>query len=638
MSDKQVKTKVKEYIINGDTYFPTVQNERSGTLPAGAYETGVTIEGAPYLNPINIITDEIIDIPDYAINEVVEDIDLFWSDKVTAKFKEYKLTPTRGILVEGAPGCHAAGTEVLMFDGSLKKVEDVVTGDKIMGPDSSVRNVLRPITGRDMMVNINPVKGESFVCNINHILSLKKSGSGKILNITVAAYLKDIKKYTKHKLYRTGVEFNNFQQLEIDPYILGMWLGDGNSRGTCLTTMDKELVAEWKNYAKFVGLQVREEICSSTSDIPNKAANYHITSGRIQKNVFKTNLHKLDLILNKHIPQKYLTSSRSDRLKLLAGLIDTDGYMGCNCYEITSKSSKLANDIVFLTRSLGLAAYKSVKVVNDVDYYRISISGNISEVPTKLSRKIANKRKQVKNVLHTGFSVEMLDVDNYYGFELDGDNLYILKDFTVTHNTGKTIALAKTAKAAIEKYNAVVLFNPDTQNLKQFLRLIKDIEPGRKVLVMFEEFDSILTRDEANLLCLLDGEIKVENVVYLASTNYISRVPSRIKNRPSRFAKIVHFGIPNKEARESFLKAKLHESDMEHLPALLDASDGFVLDQVKDLIISVACFGYPIADSVQKIKHMQKESEGIDDYNEEQAKSIFNSNKKTVKNPLRPLK
>lgn len=300
------KTKSKEYLLNGDIYFPMVQAERSSSLPAGAYETGITVEGAPYFNPIKIVTDEIIDIPDHAINEIVDDIDMFWSDRVSAKFREYKLTPTRGILAEGAAG------------------------------------------------------------------------------------------------------------------------------------------------------------------------------------------------------------------------------------------------------------------------------------------------------------------------------------------TGKTVALAKTAKLVTEKYNAIILFNPEVSSLKQFLRYIKDIEPGRKVLVIYEEFDSILKHDESTLLSILDGEIKVEDVVYLATTNYLSKIPARIKNRPSRFAKIVHFDIPTKEAREVFLTKKLHESDMHLLPKLLDASDGFVLDQLKDLIISVACFGYDIGPSVLKIKEMQRDADGVDDYIEKENSGLFNSNKKKVLNPLRP--
>lgn len=204
--------------------------------------------------------------------------------------------------------------------------------------------------------------------------------------------------------------------------------------------------------------------------------------------------------------------------------------------------------------------------------------------------------------------------------------------------TGKTIALAKTAKMVINDFNGIVLFNPNPELLKEFLRTIKEIEPNKKIMVMWEEFDSILNSDESTLLSLLDGEIKVDNIIYLATTNYISRIPARIKNRPSRFAKIVSFNVPNAEARKSFLEAKLHETDKHLLPQLLDASEGFVIDQLKDLIISVCCFGYPIAESVLKIQQMQENSQGMDDFSENRNKELFIMNHSSKKHPLRPIR
>ena len=121
--------------------------------------------------------------------------------------------------------------------------------------------------------------------------------------------------------------------------------------------------------------------------------------------------------------------------------------------------------------------------------------------------------------------------------------------------------------------------------------------------------------------------------------NYISKIPARIKNRPSRFAKIIEINKPTPEQRESFLKQKLHESDMDKLAALVQSSDGFVIDQVKDLIISVCCFGQDVAESVRKINVMQEESTGIDDFNETQAKDYFKSKKTDgYRGPLRPLR
>lgn len=208
--------------------------------------------------------------------------------------------------------------------------------------------------------------------------------------------------------------------------------------------------------------------------------------------------------------------------------------------------------------------------------------------------------------------------------------------------TGKTITLAKAARVIIEKHEGIVLFNPEPGYVADFLRVLKEIEPNKKVMVMWEEFDSILRGDESTLLSLLDGEIQVGNIFYLATTNYISEIPARIKNRPSRFARVITVNEPNEEARRMFLTAKLHQSDHQHLEPMVQASEGFVIDQLKDLIISVCCFGYPISDAVLKIKEMQDSGMGVDDYKENQASNVFKQwmsdmKRSGNKGPLQPI-
>ena len=66
-----------------------------------------------------------------------------------------------------------------------------------------------------------------------------------------------------------------------------------------------------------------------------------------------TQLKELNLISNKHIPEIYLRNSKEIRLRILAGLLDTDGSLSRNCYEITQKLPRLADDIVTLANSLG---------------------------------------------------------------------------------------------------------------------------------------------------------------------------------------------------------------------------------------------------------------------------------------------
>lgn len=194
--------------------------------------------------------------------------------------------------------------------------------------------------------------------------------------------------------------------------------------------------------------------------------------------------------------------------------------------------------------------------------------------------------------------------------------------------TGKTILLAKVAKTVIEEMDGIVIFNPGANELPDFMRILREIEPERKVMVMWEEFDSMLSQNESAMLSLLDGEIQVSNIIYLATTNYISKIPARIKNRPSRFARVIEVSAPDEASRRAFLVAKLHESDLHLLEPIVQASTGFVIDQVKDLIISVCCFGYPIQDAVMKIREMEVDSMGYDDYQEKEAKSIFATKRK----------
>lgn len=94
-----------------------------------------------------------------------------------------------------ATGCHEAGQGVLMFDGSVKAVEDVRVGDQLMGPDSAPRNVLALARGEEEMVEIVPTKGEPWRVNRSHILSLVRTAQGRartggeIVDVTAADWL-----------------------------------------------------------------------------------------------------------------------------------------------------------------------------------------------------------------------------------------------------------------------------------------------------------------------------------------------------------------------------------------------------------------------------------------------------------------
>ncbi len=85
-------------------------------------------------------------------------------------------------VVTGGGKCFKKGTEMLMFDGSIKKVEDIIIGDKLMGDDSMSRIVTSLASGEEMMYDVIPVKGDKYTVNESHILSLKYTNLKNIIS------------------------------------------------------------------------------------------------------------------------------------------------------------------------------------------------------------------------------------------------------------------------------------------------------------------------------------------------------------------------------------------------------------------------------------------------------------------------
>lgn len=355
--------------------------------------------------------------------------------------KDVRKTGTK-MIVNAVPGwgkCLGKGTPILMFDGSIKAVEDVQEGDLLMGPDSIARKATGIHKGHGALYRVTPTKGMSFVANDKHILSLKYSGREGIINMTVTDFLAQSEQMRgRLKAWRTGVEFSE-KSLPLDPYLLGAWLGDGSRKKPDITTPDKEVVDAMQEFADANNCQTKV-VCQS-----GKAQTITIkrNSPKQTKNPFIEVLRDLKVYENKHVPQIYKTGSKAQRLEFLAGFLDADGYMAHNCFDLCLVNETLAEDIVFIARSVGLAAYltpcektcyNSPTMARGL-YYRVKISGDTDLIPNRIERRKAQPRKQVKNVLVTGIKVEAIGDGDFYGFEVDHDHLFLLGDFTVTHNT-----------------------------------------------------------------------------------------------------------------------------------------------------------------------------------------------------------
>lgn len=372
----------------------------------------------------------------------------------------------RGLL-EAATGCHSKGTKILMFDGSWKNVEDIVVGDEIMGDDGTKRKVLNLHHGIDDMYEIKPIKDKSFIVNSGHILPVicnnkRKQDYNKVTYISVKDWLNTSKYYKHtHKIYSNHTEIDWNQNINhiIDPYIMGVYLGDGSTRSSMcsITSADDEIVQSLLEQANSLNMS----ISIKEDKRGNKSKQYtFIQNGR--NNQINTELKRLKLFghlsKDKFIPDEYKYDSIENRYKLLAGLIDTDGYADKGVHYYYTNSERLKDDVIFICGSLGIKTHVHLKKVKEYEnntYYVISICGKNNKIPTKLKRKQINKSSNKDN-RRSGFSVKYIGKGEYFGFEVDNNNLYIMENWWVQHNSGKTLLSAALCRK-VKPFGKVVL-------------------------------------------------------------------------------------------------------------------------------------------------------------------------------------
>jgi len=388
--------------------------------------------------------------------------------------------------IDGAGKSWAAGTPVLMYDGSIKNIEDVQSGDLVMGDDSTSRTVISTHSGSDWMYDVIPKKGMiqrvnsrhaivfGFACNGFKNVVKKNHGYAEM---TAPEFMEQSRCFTRYaQLVRKSVEFPS-QPINIDPYILGVWLGDGNSANTGFTTCDPEIVKAITEESDSRNLRVTVHTI-----LGKKASRYTIVGSKagIRDNSLRNNLKQYGLLNNKHIPLCYKSNSCEVRLQLLAGLIDTDGHVGkrAGCVDFINKNKQLAEDVAYLARSLGLAAYikpckKKCQTGAIGNYFRVSLSGDCHLIPTRIQRKIIPRRTINKNPLRVGFRVEPAGIGKYYGFETDGNHLFLLGDFTVVHNSTQVETLSKWLKEE-ENYDVMKTKWNSSKIMKEAIKDAKD--------------------------------------------------------------------------------------------------------------------------------------------------------------------
>ena len=421
----------------------------------------------------------------------VEDIDMHTCDPNTVESirqikKDCRNCPKCKISIQRIEGCFEKGTEMLLYDQSLKNVEDIKVGDNLIGIDGDKREVLKVCNGIDELYKIKQSNGMDYTVNSKHTLILMDQDN-KVFEYTVDNYLK-LPQSTKNRLYgfksENGVNYQE-QKIELDPYLLGLWLGDGTHTSPELASNDSEIqlfLLDWCNNnnaelvheegVKFrirrkglsngkeglrfpVGQGMSEECKGCNCKTGNKMEicdyidqEYLEEKSESRTNPFMDQLRTYNLVGNKHIPQEYLNNSRKIRLQLLAGLIDSDGCVSCKGkrVSITQVKPNLSEQIISLARSLGYVVNVTIrerrnesifgqKPKDYKDQYQINISSSkLSEIPTKLWRKKCENSNTNKNLFKSTIKVEPIGKGEYFGFMVENDNILLGKDHTILKN------------------------------------------------------------------------------------------------------------------------------------------------------------------------------------------------------------
>jgi len=274
----------------------------------------------------------------------------------------------------------------------------------------------------------------------------------------------------------------------IDPYVLGVLLGDGclRNRGTTFSVSDVEIATIVSAIIKSSGLPV--EVKKVASNYHDRTQTYSISKGLNAsgiKNPVKQAIKNIGLdglgSYDKFIPEDYLFSSVEQRLSMLKGLMDTDGYVSKDgiTIQFSSSSIRLADDVIFLIQSLGGIAWKSNKIPTyrhkgelrkGAIHYTVSMRLPPEIIPFSLQRKI-NKVKPKSKYLPVRYftKVESVGMAKAQCISIDHPtHLYVTDDFIVTHNTFTALASVQYAhNMGVKKKTCFIVPNSVLSNWKK---------------------------------------------------------------------------------------------------------------------------------------------------------------------------
>ena len=185
---------------------------------------------------------------------------------------------------------------------------------------------------------------------------------------------------------------------------------------------------------------------------------------------------------------------------------------------------------------------------------------------------------------------------------------------TGPQGSGKTSLIQIVAKMISDRGGiSVYIDSPDLAS--RGLNAIRRVEKTKPIVAIMEDLDAIIRHNsESSVLALLDGELQVDNILFLATTNFPEKLGRRIMDRPSRFDLIKEIGMPTASTREIYLKSKnlgLTDSEMEDW---IEKTNGFSLAHLRELIVSVFCHDRSLEETIGRLREMTETRMTSDDF------------------------
>ena len=357
------------------------------------------------------------------------------------------------ILIYGTEGIGKAqplDAQILTPEGFVSMGE-IQVGHKVIGSDGSAHRVLGVYPqGVKEVYRVTFRDGSTTRCCDDH-LWFTQTVTERSQGICGAVRpLRDIR-----KTLRYGTHFNHGvprvaavqfrptdEDLPIDPWLLGMYLGDGSCSGSVMITNPEADVQ-----AKIADSLDTQDTCVATGPISLRVKRRQRTGSpsAMMAGLRELGLDKL-AAQEKHVPPSYLHAGLLERLALLRGLLDSDGYVtNPGAVEFCTVSQRLASDVCFLIRSLGGSAKLVTKTPTYTHKgqrrqgllaYRIFASFPEGLIPVSSEKHTAKWATPKWAIRHTIRSVEPVGLQLCQCIKIDAiDSLYVTDDFILTHNS-----------------------------------------------------------------------------------------------------------------------------------------------------------------------------------------------------------